>query len=291
MTYEKTTIAVLGLGAMGSRMARRLVDAGHSVRVWNRSPSAAEALVAAGATSATTPAAAAEGADFVLSMLFDDDASRAVWLNDGTGAIHGLRPGALAIESGTVTRDWVMELKASVAAKHAELIDAPVAGSRPQAEAGQLIFIVGGSEAALEKARPALAAMGHAVHHIGEIGSGATFKLAVNTMFAAQLASMAELLGFLGRSGIDQQAAAATFANFPVISPSLAGAAKMMAARATAPLFTIDLVTKDLTYSIAAAKALGLDLISAKTTRAVFQSAKDKGFGQENITALVKLFD
>jgi len=147
-------IAFLGLGAMGARMAARLVAAGHAVAVWNRSLAAAAPLVAAGARLTATPAEAASGATVVFSMVTDDVAARRVWLG-GDGAAAALRPGAVAIECSTVTPGWVRELAGGVAARGAHLLDAPVAGSRPQAEAGQLVFMVGGEAAALEAARPA----------------------------------------------------------------------------------------------------------------------------------------
>src|ERR1700735_5561852 len=103
-------IAFLGLGAMGSRMVPHLIDAGHAVTVWNRSTAAVEAAVARGAKSASTPRAAAQGAEFVLTMLTDDDASKSVWMTPDTGALAGLGTGAVAIELGTVSPDWLKGL-------------------------------------------------------------------------------------------------------------------------------------------------------------------------------------
>lgn len=283
-------IAFLGMGAMGSRMAHRLVDAGHGVTVWNRSPAACEPLAAKGASVAKNPAEAARGADLVFSMLTDDAASRAVWLAPETGAVHGLGDDALAIESGTVTREWVLELGEAVVTRGAQLIDGPVAGSRPQAEAGTLIFMLGGEEVLVERAMPALQAMGGAFHHLGPLGNAALFKLAVNAIFAVQIAGMAEVLTLLSRFGFNESVVAEKLSQFPVVSPSLAGVARLMAARATTPLFTIDLVTKDLGYTLNAAKACGLDLKAATTTRSIFEAARQEGFGQDNITALIKLY-
>ena len=130
------TIAFLGLGAMGSRMARRLLGGEDTVRVWNRSPAPAQALAEYGAVVADSPRAAAEGADAVITMLADDSAARAVWLDPARGAMAGLGPEALAIECSTVTPGWIAELNA--AASPRAVVDAPVAGSRPQAEAGQI---------------------------------------------------------------------------------------------------------------------------------------------------------
>ena len=141
--------------------------------------------------------AAAAGADVVFTMVTDDAAARQVWLDEAAGALHGLKPGAIAIESSTVTPAFVRELAARVAAREARFLDAPVAGSRPQAEAGQLVFMVGGEAGTIAAARPLLEVLGARVIPVGTAGQGAVLKLAVNTLFAAQLASLAELLGFL----------------------------------------------------------------------------------------------
>ena len=169
-----TKIAFLGLGAMGARMATNLIKAGFDVALWNRSPGPLDAVASIGGCRASTPRAAAEGADFVITMVRDDDASRAVWLDADAGALSGLGPDAVGVESGTVTPGWVDELGAAVQARGARLLDAPVAGSRPQAEAGQLVHLVGGEAEAVARATPVLKVMGGAIHHAGPAGSGAT---------------------------------------------------------------------------------------------------------------------
>jgi 3-hydroxyisobutyrate dehydrogenase-like beta-hydroxyacid dehydrogenase len=286
-----TRIAFLGTGAMGSRMAANLIRAGHHLTVWNRTAGALAPLLALGARQADTPREAASGADVVISMLTDDAAAHAVWLDPDTGAASGMMAGAIALESSTVSPIWVRHLAAVLARSGVDLLDAPVAGSRPQAESGQLIFMVGGDDATLERARPVLEAMGQMIHHIGPVGQGAVLKLAVNAFFAAQLASMAELLALLGRSGLPEPQAAELLATFPVTSPALAGAARMMAARASVPLFTIDLIAKDLGYALDEGEAKGLPLTATAATRNIFAMAQARGFGALNITALPKLFD
>jgi 3-hydroxyisobutyrate dehydrogenase-like beta-hydroxyacid dehydrogenase len=285
-----TGIAFLGLGAMGSRMAARLIDAGHDLTLWNRSHLAAEALAAKGARIAPTPAEAVANAAIVFAMVTDDDASRSVWLDPARGAALALRSGAIAIECSTLSPIFVRELGERLGAKGVALIDAPVAGSRPQAEAGQLIFMVGGADDALQKARPALEPLASAIHHVGPSGAGAVLKLAVNTLFAAQLASVAELLGFLQRNGFAVNRAAELLALFPVTSAPIAGAARMMAVGSIAPLFTIDLVTKDLAYALAAARASGAELPGAERTHAVFARARAAGFGASNVSGLAAIF-
>jgi 3-hydroxyisobutyrate dehydrogenase-like beta-hydroxyacid dehydrogenase len=284
-------IAFLGLGAMGSRMAANLIKAGHQVTVWNRSSVAMTPLVEAGARAATTPREAANGAEFILSMLTDDDAARSVWLDPASGAAGGMGVGALAIECSTVSPGWVRELARLLMERGLRLVDAPVAGSRPQAQAGQLIFMAGGEADAIETVRPVLAAMGPALIHVGETGQGATLKLAVNAFFAAQLVSMSEMLALLGRSGITETEAAVMLAQFPVTSPALAGAARMMAARDASPMFTVDLVAKDIAYALAAGVAAGLALPATGASLDAFRRVQAAGRGHDNITALAAMHD
>lgn len=291
MSTEVKSIAFLGLGAMGSRMALKLVKAGHDVTVWNRSQPAVEALASAGAKPAATPLLAASWADFVISMLTDDAASRAVWLDASDGACRGLRPGAIAIECSTVTPGWVGELEQAVSVQGASLVDAPVSGSRPQADAAQLVFMIGGASDAVEKALPVLKPMGAAFHHMGDRGMGATFKLAVNALFAAQLASIAELLSFLRMSGIDVARIVEALPGFPVTSPAIAGAARLMAAVDTPVMFPIDLMVKDLTYVGEAAAKAGVKLPLTSAARERFLEAQGKGHGGGNITKIAKLYD
>jgi 3-hydroxyisobutyrate dehydrogenase len=290
MTTPPIKIAFLGLGAMGARMAARLIDAGFDLTVWNRDPGKAADLLAKGAKLAGTPAAAAMGAQFIISMVMDDPAARRVWLDPADGAINGLKSGAIAMECSTITPDWARELSSALAPLNVDLLDAPVAGSRPQADSGQLIFMVGGKASAFEAVAPVLAPMAAKSLHVGDIGQGAVLKLAVNTFFAAQLSSLAELLGFLEKAGIGALAGADLLAQFPVVAPPLAGAAKMMAAGITTPMFTVDLIAKDLGYVIAAASALGASTPTALASRGAFQSAQALGVGGENISALGKVY-
>ena len=153
-------ISVLGLGVMGSRMASNLLKAGHSVTVWNRTHDAATNLVATGAKRAATPKKAATGADFVIAMVRGNEASREVWLSSDGGALAGMKKGALAIESSTLTPSWTRELGGEAAQRGVAFLEAPVVGSRPQAEAVKVVYFVGGDEADLKRAERVLKAMG-----------------------------------------------------------------------------------------------------------------------------------
>ncbi len=283
-------IAVFGLGAMGSRMAKRLVEAGHAVTVYNRSVGPAEALADLGVSVAPTPRAAAEGAEMVIAMLTDDDASRAVWTDPETGALAGLSAGAIAIESSTLTPGWARDLARAIDSRDAAFIDAPVAGSRPQAEAGQLIYLVGGEDGAVERARPVLQIMGGAIHHVGPVSHGAVLKLVVNALFGIQVASVAELIGFLEASGLDAEKAIGLLGETPVMSPAAKGVAGQMLAGNFAPMFPIDLVAKDFRYAVDAASGAGADLPLAHSTGDVYRMAAERGYGGDNVAGVVQLY-
>ena len=144
-------VAILGLGTMGAGMAANLLKAGFSLSVYNRTAEKAQALISRGALFASTPADASRNASVVISMLADDAASREVWIGK-QGALGEIRQGAILIESSTVSSAWIAELADLAKGKGAELLDAPVTGSRMQASAGQLTFLVGGEDMTLKGA-------------------------------------------------------------------------------------------------------------------------------------------
>jgi 3-hydroxyisobutyrate dehydrogenase len=283
-------IAFLGLGAMGSRMAAHLIKAGHAVTVWNRGTKKAEPLVALGAKIAGTPNAAAANANIVISMLRDDDASRQVWTSADTGAMPAMRKGALAIECSTLTVEHIKSLANQAQSYGISFIDAPVAGSRPQADAAQLIFFAGGSVQDVAKAEPILKHMGGAVHHAGAAGSGAATKLMVNALFGIQLAALAELIGFAKKSGFDVAKLVEIIGATPVCSPAAKLAAGTMLAGNFAPMFPIDLVAKDFSYVERVAAAVSAEVPVSKATATAFVGAVASGLAAENITAIAKLY-
>ena len=145
-----STIAFLGLGAMGSRIARNLFDAGHDLIVWNRSDEKTRPLVEAGAKKAESPRQAGAAADIVMAMVADDDASHAVWLDPETGALAGMEAGQTAVEISTLQPGWVEELGQAMKAKGVDLLEAPVSGTLPQAEKAELVFFLGGDGSVVE---------------------------------------------------------------------------------------------------------------------------------------------
>lgn len=290
-TNQLPRIACLGLGAMGSRMAKRLLQAGFPVTVWNRTESNAKPLIEAGATLATTPRGAVRDATHVVAMVWDDAASHAVWLDPETGALAGMANGAVAIECSTVTPAHIGMLAGRFAAAGVEWLEAPVVGSRPQAESGQLIALVGGPEVVLEACQPVLAPIAATVVPVGGYGSAAHAKLAANAVFAAQVAALAEALGYLTRSGMPADQAAEVLGRLPVVAPPLAMAVKVMAARSFAPNAPVDLLAKDIGYFRQSGERVGSRTPLAEAVGRLLEETARAGYGGENVTAVSRLYD
>ena len=280
-------LAILGMGAMGSRMAARLVDAGYEVVVYNRNPARAQPLVALGAKLATTPRAAAEGADLVLTMLTDKDASRAVWLDEQAGAAQALSDGAVAIESSTLTPDHVATIGEAVTAHGAQFLDAPVVGTRPHAEGGNLVFLVGGDGEVLSRVAEPLSKMGK-TKHVGAVGAGTRLKLCVNTLFGIQVAAYAEIFGLLRKAGAADSID--VLKSLPITSPVMTRVIDLMTAKSFSPNFPIELVAKDFSYACEAAATFGAAVPTAEAARDVFRSAVERGLGGDDISGIAQAY-
>ena len=272
---------------MGTRVAHNLLSAGHSLMVYNRTPHKADSLIEQSAQRAETPKAAAQWADVIISMVTDDAASQALWLSPETGAIAGLmgrRSAPVAIESSTLSVAWTQNLAQQLKGQ-AKFLEAPVVGSRPQAAAGQLVYLVGGEAAVLAEVMPLLQTSG-TVQHVGAVGQGMALKLAVNALFALQVAALGEVLGGLKRQGIGHQEAMAQLSPLAVMSPAATGAGNLMASDRHEPLFPIALVEKDLRYALQAGGKAAIISAVAK----LYQAAIAQGYGDDNITGVAQLY-
>jgi 3-hydroxyisobutyrate dehydrogenase len=272
---------------MGGGMARSLLGAGFALNVYNRTAEKAKALVEGGARLADSPRDAAEGAEVIVSMVADDAAARDVWLGR-RGALDGTAGGVIVIESSTVTTAWIRELATAAQAKGCDVLDAPVTGSRTQAAAGELNFLVGGSDAALERARPILAAMSKSIVHVGPIGSGSLLKLINNFMCGVQAASLAEALALIERSGLDRDVATQVLTNGAPGSPLVRTLLARMTARDYTPNFFLSLMAKDLDYAVQEAGRQNIGLETAKAARATFQRSVAAGRGQQDLSAIIE---
>jgi 3-hydroxyisobutyrate dehydrogenase len=272
---------------MGAGMAANWLKKGFPLSIWNRTPARAEPFAAEGAKIVPAPRAAAQEADIVVAMVADDDASRGVWLG-ASGALEGAKPGAIMIESSTLTPDWVQELAGKARERGCRFLDAPVGGSRTAAAAGQLVFFVGGDAETLEEARPALDAVGQRINHVGATGAGATWKLINNMLIATQAAGLAEALSFAKKSGfapdqiltLIQTSAAAS----PVVQLKLP---RMIDSHFDETDFALSLMLKDARYAVALAGALGAPRDMIVAAEAAFARAEAKGLGSKDFAAVV----
>ena len=269
-----TRIAFLGLGRMGLGMASRLVAKGHDVAVWNRSPEKARPVVALGARLAPTPAAAATGAEVVLTMLADDPASEAVWLGPD-GALAVMQPGTTAIECSTLTRRFVLELASKVRARGIRFIDCPVTGRPNVAAQGKLTLLVGADPADLEAVRPLLEEISEAIRHFGPVGTGTAYKLMINLMGSVQIAALAEGLVLAEKLGLDREAVVQAIESSASASRQVVHHCRRMAERNfTDPTFTSGLRHKDAAYGAALARELGTTAVLGDASVAWFAAAK-----------------
>lgn len=224
-----------------------------------------------------------------MAMVRDDDASRQVWLDPETGALAGMTPDAIAIESSTLSPEWIRELGQAAANGGIALLEAPVSGSLPQAEAAQLVYLVGGDKPTFARTEPLLRAMGSAIHHVGPLGAGALVKLSTNTLLGIQVTVLAELIGMLQRSGADVARTLEAVAATPVWSVVAQRIANSMLARDFSPQFPIELIEKDFGYTLAAAGSPE-NAPTIAAARNVFRTAMARGLGDANMTGVAQLF-
>jgi 3-hydroxyisobutyrate dehydrogenase-like beta-hydroxyacid dehydrogenase len=276
------TIAWLGLGQMGTPMAKRLVEAGHDLAVWNRTAAKTQALVEAGGRAAGSPAAAADGAEIVVTMLSTPDAVREV-LFGVDGAVARIGPGSVVIEmstSGLEARGFAEMLPDGV-----ELVDAPVQGSIGEATDGSLRIHVGGSEEAFKRVRPVLEVMGEPRRY-GPVGAGAAMKLVMNSTLGGVLIAFAEAFA-LGRAlGLDQDALLDNLELSPVARP--AGQVRGRLERDDwSPRFKLSLATKDMRLVREAAKEVGVEMRSTEAALSRLEQAEPR-FGDSDYTSLTR---
>lgn len=284
---SKPHVAVLGLGIMGSGMVGRLLAAGFPLSVYNRNREKARPFVDAGAYLASSPREAASKSEIIISMVADDVASRDIWLGEN-GALSGARPGSVLIESSTLTVGWIRELAAAAEERACELLDAPVTGTKPHAESGELLFLAGGSANALDVAKPVLSVLGRDVIHLGPVGSGALMKLINNFLAAVHTVSFGEALALIQAGGLDQHKA------IPILTEGVPGSpmVKRVAARIESgdftPHFFMRLMSKDVGYALHEAGERNVELKTASAALDVLKQAIADGFGEKDFTAVVQ---
>jgi 3-hydroxyisobutyrate dehydrogenase/2-hydroxy-3-oxopropionate reductase len=279
-------IAFLGLGIMGRPMAANLVKAGHSVTVWNRT----SGKEVEGAKTAASPGEAARDAEVVWMCVSDTKAVEGLLFGEN-GVEPSLSPGAIVVDSSTISPTSTLKFAERVRAKGADYVDAPVTGSKTGAEGGTLIFIVGGQEAAIEKLKPLFAAMGKQFFRMGETSKGQAAKLAMNLQIALIYEGFAEGLTLAAKLGVD----AATI--LPVIQASMIRSgvveykAPFVLKRDFTPNFPMRLMHKDIRLMLEAAKEARVKLPALEIVEEVYDVAIEDGNEELDYAATITLLE
>ena len=281
-----THIAFIGLGTMGFGMASNLLAAGHKVTGYNRTRSRGEALAAKGLVLADSPQAAVANADVVITMLSDDPAVEEVLLGE-RGTMAAAKPGTLFIDSSTVTPTMARRCSEFARARGLRHLDAPVTGSRNEANGGKLVFIVGGERGDYDEAAPLFEVMGQARYYCGPSGSGATLKLCNNAISGTLTTAMAESATVVRSSKIDQDVALAFLSEHGAFACRLSRTKlpKMFSEDFSAN-FQLKLMTKDLRYFLSLAQDFNRDTPAIKRVEKTLGEAIEAGFGDDDIAAV-----
>ena len=278
-----TDVAFIGLGAMGSRMARRLVEAGHEVFVWNRTSRKVDELSAAGATAVQSPAEAARRAEVVMTMIADPTALQAV--TEGTdGIAAGLSDTSTVIEMSTVGPAAIERL-ASALPEGVALLDAPVLGSLTEAESGTLRIFIGGPDAPVERWSPLLSALGSPIH-VGPLGSGAAAKLVANSTLFGSLGVLGEALALADGLGLSRDAAFEVLAATPIGAQSERRRDAIESGSYPAR-FSLTLAGKDAALVADAAAEAGVEMPLATAARSWLMAAQEASMGEEDYSAVL----
>lgn len=279
-----TAVAVVGLGAMGSRIAARLLAAGQEVTVWNRSAGKAELLAGLGAFPAATPAEAASRAEVLITMVADPAALRAV-TEGPDGVAAGAGPSLTVVEMSTVGPAAVARL-ASVLPPATGLLDAPVLGSLAEAESGSLVIFAGGAAQLVERVSPVLATVG-SVLHAGELGAGAAAKLMANAVLFATLGTLGEAIALARGLGLSAEAAYRVLAATPLAAQAERRRAAIEAGEYP-PRFPLTLAEKDARLIADAAAGAGVELRLTAAAGTWLAEARQAGLGGRDYTAMLK---
>jgi 3-hydroxyisobutyrate dehydrogenase-like beta-hydroxyacid dehydrogenase len=282
-------IGFVGLGRMGQAMVPRLLHAGYTVTVWNRTAARAQPLLERGATLASSLAELASTSDIVLDIVYDDAAVEAIY-HPETGLLSGNVAGTLFIEMSTIRPDTIQRLAPQVEARGASLLDAPVSGTTGPAREGQLMALVGGTAADLERARPVLDVLCRRVAHLGASGSGTLMKLVLNMPMAVYWQALAEALTMGTRSGLDARQMIELIED----SPAMMGALKIKKAAILEGIdeatFTISGVRKDLIAMTTTGQSLGVPMPAASASLLSFAAASAADWAERDLADLIAYY-
>jgi 3-hydroxyisobutyrate dehydrogenase len=284
------TIGFIGLGIMGQGMSRNLLQSGFAVNVWNRTPSRMDPLIEAGASGCVNPAEVAAKSDIIITCVSDTPDVEAVILGEN-GVIFGVRSGSLVIDMSTISPHATRTIAATLAEKGVSMLDAPISGGSEGAANGTLSIMIGGDAAQVERAMPALQAMGRTITHVGETGAGQTVKLVNQILVVVTMLGVGEALLFAQAGGLDLNKTLDAVKAGAAGSWMLSNRGPQVIERDWRPGFTIDLQQKDLRLVLEAADQMGVPMLGTGTVFQLYRTLQQQGLGGDGNHALAKALE
>ncbi len=281
-------VGFIGLGIMGSVMARNLVGAGFDVTVWNRTPEKAAPLAALGATVAATPREVIEACPVTFAMLTDPAAAESACFGEN-GVLEGIAPGKGYVDMSTVDAATSRRIGAAVTQRGGRFLEAPVSGSRKPAEEGTLIILTGGDRSLFDAAMPAFEKMGRKILYLGETGNGANMKLVVNMVMGGMMAIFCEGLSLGNKAGLALGDIIDVLGAGAMANPMFALKGGQISRGEFGVAFPLKHMQKDLRLAVALGDQLNQPLFSAAAANEEFKRAKEAGLGDEDFSALYKV--
>jgi len=281
-------LGFVGLGIMGGRIAKRLLDAGNDVTGYNRTRSKAEWLLEAGMRGADTPRVVAESADVVFTMVTDTAALQAV-IDGPDGLLAGLAPGKVFVDMSSISPAASRELATRVAATGARMLDAPVSGSVSTLEEGKLSIMVGGDAAVVEQVLPLLRQIGPTVTHVGPNGQAVAMKIATNLSLAVQMLAFSEGVLLAEQSGIPRETAVHVLLNSVIASPMIKYRGPFVLGQPDEAWFDVNMMQKDLLVALEMGRQLNVPLPTTATANQMLTAARALGLEKRDFAVLFEV--
>jgi 3-hydroxyisobutyrate dehydrogenase-like beta-hydroxyacid dehydrogenase len=281
-----TKIGYVGLGDMGSRMVKRLLEAGHGVLGWNRTRSKAEWLIEAGMEWGESPRAIAEACDIIFTMVTNTKAVEAVTQGED-GIIAGLKEGKIYIDMSTMSPKYSRELAEQTAKTGAKMLDAPVSGSIVTLESGKLSIMVGGDKEVFDEVVPVLQAIGPTVHHVGENGLAVSMKIATNLGLAVQMLAFSEGVLLAEKSGIPRERAVEVLMASVIASPMVKYRGPFVLGHPEGKAwFDCQMMQKDMLLALELGRELDVPLPTTSVTNEYLTAGRGMGVGDYDFSIM-----
>ena len=278
-------LGYVGLGVMGSSVTRRLLDAGHTVHVWNRTREKAEPLLEAGAQWADSPREVAERAEIVFTMVTNTAAVRAVFEGDD-GILAGLTPGKIYVDMSTASPANARARAEPVEAAGAQMLDSPVSGTSITVDQGKASLMVGGDAEAFERARPILEAIGPKVFHMGGNGTAVGLKIAINLSLAVQMLAFSEGVLLAEKSGIDRERVVEAMLASVIASPMVAYRGPLVLGHPDEVWFDCHMMQKDMNLALEMGRELEVPLPTTAVTNEMLTAARGMGLADKDFAII-----